>query len=145
VSSGDQAAPAPKYDAADYEKFRIAAKRAETGAAIARFVLWCVLVVGAIVFMMPLYIMVVLSLKTTNEIANSSAWAWPQHLTWDNFSTVLNNPNAPFFLFFRNSTIVATFSTLGVIVSSSLVAYPFARTAAASFDGKWRSPGSAPA
>jgi len=127
MSSGDQAVPAPNLDAAEYEKFRLAAKRAEAATSFARVVLLCVLVVGAVTFMMPLYIMLVMSLKTPIEIANSSAWAWPQHLTFENFHTVLNNPNAPFFLFFRNSTIVATLSTAGVIVSSSLVAYPFAR------------------
>ena len=31
-------------------------------------------------------------------------------------------PNAPFFLFFRNSAIIATLTTMGVVVSSSLVA-----------------------
>jgi len=111
----------------DYEKFRIAAKRAEQVTAVARFVLWCVLFLGSAVFMLPLYMMVVMSLKTTHEIAASSVWAWPKHLTWENFDTVLSNPNAPFFLFLRNSAIVASVTTMGVIVSSSLVAYPFAR------------------
>lgn len=113
--------------AVDYEKYRIAAKRAEQVTAVARFILWCVLLVGAVTFMLPLYMMIVMSLKTTTEIADSSVWAWPKHLTWDNFHTVLTNENAPFFLFFRNSAIIATLSTLGVIVSSSLVSYPFAR------------------
>jgi ABC-type glycerol-3-phosphate transport system permease component len=94
---------------------------------VLRVLLWCVLLFGSVVFMMPLYMMVVMSLKTTQEIAASSVWAWPKNLTWDNFHTVLTNPNAPFFLFFRNSAIVATVTTAGVIVSSSLVAYPFAR------------------
>ena len=117
----------PESQAIDYEKYRIAAKRAEKVTVVARFVLWCVLVFGAIVFMLPLYLMVVMSLKTTHEIAASSVWSWPEHLTWDNFKLVLSNPNAPFFLFFRNSAIIATLSTMGVIISSSLVAYPFAR------------------
>ncbi len=112
---------------ADYEKYRVAAKRAEAATTVLRLILWCVLLFGSVVFMMPLYMMIVMSLKTTQEIAASSVWAWPKHLTWDNFHLVLTNPNAPFFLFFRNSAIVATLTTAGVIVSSSLVAYPFAR------------------
>ena len=111
----------------DYERYRIAAKRAEKATAVARFILWCVLLIGSVAFMLPLYMMVVMSLKTPHEIAVSSVWSWPKELTWDNFQLVLTNPNAPFFLFFRNSTIIASLSTLGVIVSSSLVAYPFAR------------------
>src|SRR5471030_2066917 len=112
---------------ADYEKYRIAAKRAEAATKVLRVILWCVLLFGSVVFMMPLYMMIVMSLKTTQEIAASSVWAWPKNLTWDNFHLVLTNPNAPFFLFFRNSAIVATLTTAGVMVSSSLVAYPFAR------------------
>ncbi len=111
----------------DYERYRVAAKRAEVATTIGRYILWFVLLFGAIVFMMPLYMMVVMSLKSTHEIAASSVWAWPKHLTWENFQLVLTNPNAPFFLFFRNSAIIATLNTAGVIVSSSLVAYAFAR------------------
>ena len=111
----------------DYERYRLAAKRAERVTAIAKVILWVVLLIGSVTFMLPLYMMVVMSLKTTHEIADSSVWAWPQHLTFENFHIVLSNPNAPFFLFLRNSAIIATLSTLGVIVSSSLVSYPFAR------------------
>ncbi len=111
----------------DYEKYRIAAKRAEKATAVARFILWCVLLVGSVTFMLPLYMMIVMSLKTPHEIAATSVWSWPEHLTWENFQLVLSNPNAPFFLFFRNSAIIATLTTMGVVVSSSLVAYPFAR------------------
>ncbi len=113
--------------AGDEERYKKAAQRAELGARVGRAVLWFVLVVGAIAFMMPLYIMLMMALKTPGEIAKSSAWAWPENLTWENFKHVLENPNAPFFLFFRNSAIIATLSTFGVLVSSSLVAYPFAR------------------
>jgi len=111
----------------DYEKYRRAAKRAEVATTIARYILWVVLLTGSIVFMLPLYMMIVMSLKSSHEIAASSVWAWPEKLTWENFQLVLSNPNAPFFLFFRNSAIIATLTTLGVIISSSLVAYPFAR------------------
>ena len=118
---------AEKANQVDYEKYKLAAERAETATAVARFVLWLVLVVGSILFLLPLYIMLVMSLKSPSEIATSSAWMPPIHPTWENFHTVLTNENAPFFAFFKNSTIIAVFSTLGVIVSSSLVAYPFAR------------------
>jgi len=111
----------------DYERYRAAAKRAEKVNAAAKVLLWCVLVGGSVVFMLPLYMMITMSLKTSQDIATSSVWDLPKHLTWDNFHEVLTNPNAPFFLFLRNSAIVATLATAGVLVSSSLVAYAFAR------------------
>ncbi len=89
--------------------------------------MWVVLVLGAALFLLPLWIMLVMSLKTASEIANTPAWSWPKALTWENFDTVLTNPNANFLLFFRNSSIVAILGTLGVLISSSMVAYPFAR------------------
>ena len=127
LQSAEAQSSSAKLQAVDYERYRVAAKRAEKATAVARFFLWCVLLIGSVIFMLPLYMMVVMSLKTTHEISASSVWAWPQHLTWENFQVVLTNPNAPFFLFFRNSTLIATLSTLGVVVSSALVAYPFAR------------------
>lgn len=71
--------------------------------------------------------MVAMALKTEHEIATTSAWAWPQDLTWANFTTVLTNPNVSFQLFFKNTFVIALLSTTGVLVSSALVAYGFAR------------------
>jgi len=120
---------------ADYERFRIAARRAENANRVAKAAVWLLLVVGAIAFLVPLYVMLVMSLKTEGEIQRTSAWAWPSQITWANFQEVLRNPNAPFHLFFKNTAVIATLSTLGVLVSSSLVAYPFARM---SFRGRDR-------
>lgn len=125
VNDGVIAAQAPQTS--EQERYRKATKRSEMVLTVSRILLWFVLLAGAVAFLMPLYIMVVMSLKTPGEIARTSAWAWPQQLTWDNFHAVLTNPNAPFFLFFRNSLVISTLSTAGVLVSSSLVAYPFAR------------------
>jgi ABC-type glycerol-3-phosphate transport system permease component len=86
-----------------------------------------VLLIGVVLSLTPFYMMIVMSLKTPGELAGSSAWAWPKGLTWENYQKVLSNQNAPFLLFFRNSVIIAFVSTLGVMISSSLVAYAFAR------------------
>jgi ABC-type glycerol-3-phosphate transport system permease component len=117
----------PTSASGERARFQKATQRAELGATVGRFVLWMLLVIGSIAFMMPLYLMISMALKTPGEIAKSSAWSWPQQVTWDNFREVLNNPNAPFLLFFKNTAIICTLSTLGVLASSSLVAYAFAR------------------
>ncbi len=112
---------------ADRERYRRVTKQAEVGSLIGKFFTWQALLTGAVAFMMPLYIMLAMALKTPNEIATTSAWAWPKDLTWENFSLVLTNPNVSFQLFFKNTLTIATLSTLGVLVSSSLVAFAFAR------------------
>jgi len=111
----------------EFERFRKSARKAEANSYVSRIAVWIALLTGAVIFMVPLYAMLVMALKTPNEIATTSAWAWPKDLTWDNFHLVLTNPNVSFKLFFKNSLIIAVLSTLGVLVSSSLVAYAFAR------------------
>jgi ABC-type glycerol-3-phosphate transport system permease component len=123
------------FTAADSEHYRKLTKRAELVQAIGRVILWFLLIVGSIAFLVPLYLMVVMSLKSPAEIAVSDPWAWPQHLTFDNFRDVLSNPNVSFQLFFRNSLTIAVLSTSGVLVSSAMVAYAFARL---SFRGRDR-------
>jgi ABC-type glycerol-3-phosphate transport system permease component len=114
----------PEVLAKDWKKVTA---RAELTAKILRALLWMVLLIGVVLSLTPFYMMIVMSLKTPGELAGSSAWAWPKGLTWENYQKVLSNPNAPFLLFFRNSVIIAFVSTLGVMISSSLVAYAFAR------------------
>ena len=114
----------PEALAKDWKKVTA---RAELTAKILRALLWMVLLIGVVLSLTPFYMMIVMSLKTPGELAGSSAWAWPKGLTWENYQKVLSNPNAPFLLFFRNSVIIAFVSTLGVMISSSLVAYAFAR------------------
>ncbi len=104
-----------------------AAKNAERTASVLRFLLWVVLLSGVVLSLAPFYLMVAMSLKTPGEVANSTVWEMPKVLQWVNYDKVLTNPNAPFILFFRNSLIVAGLSTFGVLLSSSLVAYGFAR------------------
>lgn len=103
------------------------AERGEATARALRFVVWITLVVGALAFLTPLYLMLTMSLKSADELSHTSSWAWPKHPTLENFGTVLSNENAPFVLFFKNTMVIATLSTLGVLVSSSMVAYAFAR------------------
>jgi len=114
----------PEALAKDWKKVTA---RAELTAKILRALLWMVLLIGVVLSLTPFYMMIVMSLKSPGELAGSSAWAWPKGLTWENYQKVLSNPNAPFLLFFRNSVIIAFVSTLGVMISSSLVAYAFAR------------------
>lgn len=92
-----------------------------------RGVLFVIMAVGAVIFMIPLWVSVVMSLKTPFEIANSSPWAFPKQITWENYQTVLTNPNANFFLFFKNSFVISILGTTGVLITSAMVAYAFAR------------------
>lgn len=88
---------------------------------------YVLLIGGAILFILPLYICVALSLKTEGELLATSAWSWPQNPTFDNFREVLTNPNVSFASFFKNSLTIAAFVTLGTILSCAMAAYAFSR------------------
>ena len=92
-----------------------------------RLLVLLVLVGGACVFLLPFYISLAMSLKNPTELATSSIWSWPVRATLENYHLVLTNPNVSFVRFFQNSLVIATLCTIGVVISSSMVAYAFAR------------------
>lgn len=86
-----------------------------------------VLIVGCVVFAMPVYTALAMSLKTPAELATTPAWNWPQNLTFDNYKEVLSNPNVDFARLFANTVLISTLATIGTVLSASMVAYAFAK------------------
>lgn len=76
----------------------------------------------------PVLWMVSGSFKTTYEILNESLKLLPEKFSPDNFINGWRGfGKLNFGLFFRNSFIITILATLGVAISSSLVAYAFTR------------------
>ncbi len=94
---------------------------------LGRFAVAILLVVGSIVFIIPFVMSLSMSLKSAGEIATGSPWSLPQSPTFANYKEVLENPNMSFARFFSISLFISTMATIGVVCSSSLVAYVFAR------------------
>ncbi|HMS54171.1 MAG TPA: carbohydrate ABC transporter permease [Fimbriimonadaceae bacterium] len=92
-----------------------------------RLVVLICLIAGSIVFALPFYTSIAMSLKTPFELASTTAWSWPKEPTIDNYREVLSNPNVDFARLFTNTVLIATLATLGTVLSSSLVAYAFAK------------------
>jgi ABC-type glycerol-3-phosphate transport system permease component len=63
------------------------------------------------------------SLKPAQQVFELN-WI-PDPIVWHNFKDALTS--APFDTYFKNTLIITTLATLGAVVSSSLVAYSFAR------------------
>lgn len=105
------------------------------GAKVSRAAIWLILLVGSVAMLMPFYVMLAMSLKSPAEVAKTSILAWPHQMQWSNYGEVLTNPNVSFRLLLRNTMLISTLSTLGVVLTSALVAYPFARL---NFRGKDR-------
>jgi multiple sugar transport system permease protein len=69
--------------------------------------------------------MVVTSLKPIGEVFTDPFTWVPSRLAWGNYIDAWNH--APFGRYFVNSTIIAVSETLGVLVTSTLAGYAFAR------------------
>ena len=79
----------------------------------------------ALVLLFPALWMVLSSVKTTADIyALPPRWI-PTQIVWKNYTEAWNL--LPFGRFFLNSTIITILSTVGTLVSSSLVGYGFSR------------------
>ncbi len=99
--------------------------RARKRSAALLFVLACL---GAALTLAPFYLMLVMSLKTSAEIAENP-WALPSAPQWVNYVRTwkIEGTDVTFALFFRNTLLIAVLGTLGTTLSSSLVAFGFAR------------------
>lgn len=85
------------------------------------------LIVGSVIFVIPFFTAANMSMKSEAEIKTTSTWALPQQPTLGNYQELLTSPNVSFQGFFWNTLIISVLATLGVVLSSSLVAYGFAR------------------
>jgi multiple sugar transport system permease protein len=111
------------------------ARKATVTSLTSRLVLVSLLILGSLVFLIPFYVMMAIALKSEKELGMTEIWAWPRHATFENFRYVLENPNVSFGLFLKNTAFISVVSTIGVLLSSSAVAYAFARL---KFPGKDR-------
>ncbi len=98
--------------------------RKKTGKII-KYVLICLLLA---LFMVPFYLMVLNSFKTTQQFVGSP-FAWPDSFDFKNYANALENMN--FFSAFGNSLLISVISVAFILLSSSMAAYFLVRH-------KWR-------
>lgn len=90
-----------------------------------QFVSRLILVVGAIVYLTPLYWMVTTALKEPVELAAFPPTLLPENWRWDNFVAAVNE--IPFGRYLLNTVIITFFSMLGAVTSNLVIAYGFSR------------------
>jgi len=83
------------------------------------------LIVMAVIFFFPFFWTVASSLKKVSELYVFPPILFPAVPQWKNYLTVLQT--VPFLTWTWNSMLVVVLSTAGVLLSSSLAAYAFAR------------------
>jgi ABC-type glycerol-3-phosphate transport system permease component len=109
------------------QHFRRSARRGILIERLQKLLLYTVLIGGAALFMIPLFMMLVMSLKTPEEISQTSPFALPSTLRFENYWFLLTDSNLNFVRAFVNTMITTVVPVIGVTLTSAMVAYPFAR------------------
>jgi len=80
-------------------------------------------VVAAVFFAIPLYLLVNVALKPSNE--RGSGFALPERVAWENFSTAWVDGNLP--QAFLTSVVISVSVVLFVVLFAAMAAYPLSR------------------
>jgi len=90
-----------------------------------RAVLYSVILVGAIVYFIPFFWLLTTSLKDGGEVFIDPPKWIPSHLVWNNYLRPF--VTVQFAQFFKNTAVFTGADIVGTLISSSLVAFAFAR------------------
>ena len=90
-----------------------------------RLLIYAALVVGSVVMLVPLFWMISSSLKENYAVFTFPPVWIPQPPEWNNYPAALNF--LPFGQFFENTMFIAISTTIGALLSNTLVGYAFAR------------------
>ena len=92
----------------------------KTRARLSNILIYAILLLGAILFALPFYWVVVASFKTASELRSIPPTWWPETFTLANYPAVWN---ADFGRYFINSFVYAGGSTLVIIFTSTLIGF----------------------
>ncbi len=92
---------------------------------IKRIGVYLVLTAFAIIFLIPFFWMVSTSLKGNSQIFVYPPEWIPDPVKWENYADVFDS--MPFWQYLFNTVFITVMGIIGVVLSSSLVAYAFAR------------------
>jgi ABC-type glycerol-3-phosphate transport system permease component len=97
-------------------------RKRERNAKILAFVVLCI---GAIVFAAPFLFMLSTSLKTLSQADKMAPFELPNPVYWKNYGEAMAQMN--FWVDLRNTVVITYANVVGIMLSSSIVAYGFAR------------------
>ncbi len=89
-----------------------------------KFLLYGLMVAAAVVLILPFLWIISTSLKGNEQIFAIPPQFIPETIHWDNYLHVFDR--MPFLIYFLNSSFISVVTILGVVFSSSIVAYAFA-------------------
>lgn len=91
------------------------------------------LILTATLFFVPFLWLIITSLKMQNQVFTTPPMWIPDPIQWQNYPDALTSPAFPFLRLMGNTLFYVVTTTIGIVISSSVVAYAFARM---SFPGR---------
>ncbi len=88
---------------------------------IKTIIVFSMLVLVAVFFILPILWLVTTSLKPESQVFTLNLI--PDNFQWDNYTKIFDR--IPFLSYLRNSTLISLVNIIGVVFSSSIVAYAF--------------------
>ncbi|MCB0111571.1 MAG: carbohydrate ABC transporter permease [Caldilineaceae bacterium] len=86
-----------------------------------------VLITVSLLFLIPFWWLIISSVKSTEQILTYPPRWLPDPIHWENYRLALTSPTFPFLTLLQNTLFYTVTSTIGTVVSSTVVAYAFAR------------------
>jgi ABC-type glycerol-3-phosphate transport system permease component len=90
-----------------------------------KLALYVLMTAICIVLLFPTIWMISTSLKPSGRVFEYPPQLIPNPITWQNYPDAINK--FPFWLYLRNTVIITSVATFGIVLTSSLVAFGFAR------------------
>jgi multiple sugar transport system permease protein len=112
------------YDSYDSNFAKAQRRRQEW---VSKGILYALLISGALIFLLPLIVMVSTSLKSYNEINTYPPTFLPSQIIPSNYIEAWNYPTSDFTRWTLNTLFIIAATLPGVLITSSLCAYGFAR------------------
>lgn len=107
---------------------RVRRRRAGSGGrVVAQLLRYLALVVAAVLFLLPFYLIVRNALSLDTEITAPGWTLFPERIHWENFAELFGDPSVNIIRSLANSAIIAVLQTAGQLLLCSMAGYGLAR------------------
>ncbi len=112
-------------DAREKPRLRGRLNKSKVYATLEQFILYIILLALAAAFVIPFVFLFLGSFKESSELFRTPFQWLPDHFQFKNYKEIFTA--IPFFKYLKNTLIIVVFNVIGSLISSSFIAYGFAR------------------
>jgi multiple sugar transport system permease protein len=102
-------------------------RRVTFGSVVVTVLRYIVLIISAVLFLLPFYLIVRNALSSDTDITAPGWTLFPKQLHWENFAELFTDPSVNILQSLFNSAIIAVLQTAGILLLCSMAGYGLAR------------------